>query len=37
MYKFADAMDFYIGMIDALKSGIISHRSPLEEIVLKAE
>ena len=36
MYEFADAVDFYIGMIDALKSGIISPRSPLEEIALKA-
>jgi hypothetical protein len=36
MYEFADAVDFYIGIINALKSGIISPHSPLEEIALKA-
>jgi len=36
MHKFTDAVDFYIGIIDALKSGIIGPHSPLEEIVLKA-
>jgi len=36
MYEFADAVDFYIGIINALKSGIINPRSPLEEIALKA-
>jgi hypothetical protein len=36
MYEFPDTVDFYIGIIKALKSGIISPHSPLEEIVLKA-
>lgn len=36
MYEFTDAVDFYIGIVNALKSGIISPHSPLEEIVLKA-
>ncbi|MBC8521799.1 MAG: hypothetical protein H8D26_07420 [Methanomicrobia archaeon] len=36
MYEFTDAVDFYIGIIKALKSGIINPHSPLEEIVLKA-
>ena len=36
MYEFTDAVDFYIGMINALKSGRISPHSSLEEIGLKA-
>ena len=35
MYEFADVVDFYIEIINALKSGIISPQSPLEEIALK--
>lgn len=36
MHEFIDAMDFYIGMINALKLGAITPHSPLEEICLKA-
>jgi len=36
VYEFTDAVDFYIGMINTLKSGRISPHSPLEEIGLKA-
>jgi hypothetical protein len=36
MYEFTNAVDFYIGMINALKSGRIDPHSPLEEISLKA-
>jgi len=36
MYEFADAVDFYIGMIDALKSRRINPHSSLEEICLKS-
>lgn len=36
MYEFTDAVDFYIGIINTLKSGITSPHSSLEEIVLKA-
>lgn len=37
MYEFTDAMDFYIGMINALKSGRINPHLPLEGIVSKAD
>ena len=36
MYEFTDAVEFYIGMVNALKSGVINHHSPLGEISLKA-
>jgi len=36
MCKFIDVVDFYIGMINALKSRKIGLLSPLEEICLKA-
>ncbi len=36
MYEFTDVVDFYIGMVKALKTGRITLHSPLEEICLKA-
>jgi len=36
MYEFTDTVDFFIGMINALKTGRISLHSSLEEICLKA-
>jgi len=36
MYEFTDAVDFYIRMINTLKSGIITLHSSLEEIGLRA-
>ncbi|RZB32619.1 MAG: hypothetical protein AEth_00297 [Candidatus Argoarchaeum ethanivorans] len=36
MLEFIDAVDFYIAIINALKSGIISPQSPLDEIALKS-
>jgi len=37
MYEFTDAMDFYIRIINALKSGRINPHLPLEGIVSKAD
>ena len=36
MYEFTDAVEFYIRMVNALKSGDINPHSPLEAISLKA-
>ncbi|RLG27033.1 hypothetical protein DRN76_00630 [Methanosarcinales archaeon] len=36
MLEFVDVVDFYIAIINALKSGAISPQSPLDEIALKS-